>query len=221
MFTGGPKFWLTYCVPLTAGSGKTILAAGIIGHIFSLGRTNSSISYFFCDFNDRKSRQTRTILSSLARQILNVFEETPEIGEKLKSMFLTNHMEPDVNELSEFLLCLSQLPNTAYLLIDGLDECDDSDRREILSFLKKVVRDGQCRIKVIISSRWDLDISNALQDFHRISLGSSGTCSDIGVFIRDIIDQRLADGSIEIKEPSMAEEIKEALIQKSDGMYVL
>lgn len=206
---------------LIAGSGKTVLASIIVDHIFTLQRGSSSktsISYFFCDFNNLQSRGTRTILGSLARQILHIFEETPDIDEKLISMFVTNHREPEIEELYALLECIARLPSTAFLLIDGLDECEDSDRRQVLSFIKRVIGDSQCKIKVIVSSRWDLDISNALVDFAHISLGSAGTCSDIELFIRDIVDERLADGSIEIQDLAMTEEIKRALIDKSDGM---
>lgn len=211
---------LTNLIFPVAGSGKTVLASSIVDHVFALQQGSSSmnsISYFFCDFNNQQSRGTRTILGSLARQILHIFDETPEIDEKLKSMFVTNHREPTIEDLFALLECIARIPATAFLLIDGLDECGDSDRRQVLSFIKQVFRDRQCKIKVIVSSRWDLDISNALADFQQISLGS-GTCSDIELFVRDIVDRRLADGSIETQNPAMAQEIKTALIEKSGGM---
>ncbi|KAL0633008.1 hypothetical protein Q9L58_008114 [Maublancomyces gigas] len=204
------------------GSGKTVLASSIVDHMFALQQGSSSmnsISYFFCDFNNQQSRGTRTILGSLARQILHIFDETPEIDEKLKSMFVTNHREPTIEDLFALLECIARIPATAFLLIDGLDECGDSDRRQVLSFIKQVFRDSQCKIKIIVSSRWDLDISNALVDFQQISLGS-GTCSDIELFVRDIVDRRLADGSIETQNPAMAQEIRTALIEKSGGMFL-
>lgn len=219
LFSNGSRCCLTHRVLLTAGSGKTVLAAGIVDYVFSLRARKTSISYFFCDFNDRRSREAPTILSSLARQILNVFDETPEMGEKLKMMFVTNHREPKIEELSALLTCVAQLPATAYIFIDGLDECEDPDQRQILSFLTKLIRDGQCKVKVIISSRWEVDISKSLGGFRQISLDSSRASPDIAMFIRNIIDQKLEDGSIVIKQPSMAEEIKDALIRKSDGMY--
>lgn len=201
-----------------AGSGKTVLAAAIVDHQFSVPQgTKSSISYFFCDFNDPRSREPKTILTSLARQILNIFDETPEISERLKSMFETNHREPKINELSELLLSVSQLPTASFLLIDGLDECEDSDRREVLSCLTNLIRKSQSRIKIILSSRW-MDILESLENFRPISLESSRNCEDIELYIRGTIDQRILDRIIRIRKPSLAEEIKNALIQKSDGM---
>lgn len=212
---------LTHSVSLIAGSGKTVLASSIVDHIFKLQQGSSlrtSISYFFCDFNNQQSRGTRTILGSLARQILHIFEETPEIDGKLKALFVTNHREPDIEELFALLEQIARLPATAFLLIDGLDECEDSTRCQVLSFITRVMADSQSKIKVIVSSRWDLHIFKASADFRQITLGSAGTCSDIDLFVRDIVDRRFADGSIEVQNPAMIQEIKRALIEKSDGM---
>lgn len=200
-----------------AGSGKTVLAAGIIEYLFSLTRGGGiSISYFFCTLNDRISRDPRVILRSLIRQILNVFNQTPAIGETMKSMFLTPSMEPSVNELSIFLASVTQLTNTSYLVIDGLDECEDSARREILTCLAGLIRDGAGRIKVIILSRW-MDDSEPLKDFRQISLQSAGNLADIEEYIRQMVDESIEDGTITIRAPSMAEVIKRVLISKTNG----
>lgn len=74
-----------------------------------------------------------------------------------------------------------------------------------------------CRIKVIISSRW-MDVFKSLENFGQISLESSRNRQDIEHFVREIIDEKIDDGSIIINQLSMAEEIKRALIEKSDGM---
>lgn len=206
-----------------AGSGKTVLAAGIVEHLFPLSRRTKtsigmSISYFFCTSNDQRSEEPRTILTSLARQILNIFDETKEIGDSLKSMFVTNHREPNIKDLSELLVSVARLPTASYLIIDGLDECSDSDRREILGCLGVLIRGIPRGIKILISSRW-MD-SELLENFTQISLQTSRNRSDIELYIREIIDAKIKDRSIVIKDPCMAEEIKQALIQKAGGMYV-
>ncbi|KAL0630785.1 hypothetical protein Q9L58_010363, partial [Maublancomyces gigas] len=203
------------------GSGKTILAAGVVEHLCEIPRAataKTSISYFFCDFNDRISREPQTILRSLTRQILNAFDETPEIGETLKSMF-NSHNEPRIKELSALLASVSQLPTTAYLILDGLDECQDSDRRQLLKSFTDLIRGGKGLIKIIIASRW-MNLLKSLDSFSQISLESANNSADIGHFVRGIIDEKIEDETIAITQPSMAEEIKQTLIRKSDGMFL-
>lgn len=176
-----------------------------------------SISYFFCTVNDRRSGESYTILTSLVRQILNIFEETAGIGETLKSMFATNCRDPNVKELSVLLATVARLSTASHFIIDGLDECNDSDRREILATLGELIRQIPRGIKIFISSRW-LD-SELLESFKEISIGVSRDCSDIDLYVREIVDEKIGDRSIVIKDPRMAEEIKQCLIGKAGGMY--
>lgn len=139
------------------------------------------------------------------------------IAESLKSMFLSAHMEPGVKALSQLLASVTQLGTTFYLLIDGLDECEDSARREVVTCLAGILHDSKGRIKVIIASRW-MNISKPLKDFRQISLEASRNSTDIELYIRQMIDESIENETITIKDPSMAEEIQQALISKSDGM---
>lgn len=207
---------------LPAGCGKTVLAAAAVEYLFPLSRRNNtstgmSISYFFCTLNDRRSREPQTILTTLARQILNIFEETMEIAESLRSMFVNNHRDPTIKELSELFASVARLPTASYLVIDGLDECNDSDRTVILTFLSGLMRRIPHGIKILISSRW-MD-SELLKNFHQISIHNSRNRSDIELYIREIVDEKIRDSIIVIKDPSMAKEIKQCLIRKSGGMY--
>lgn len=205
-----------------AGSGKTVLAATVVEHLFPLSRRSKksmgmSISYFFCTVNDRRSQEPHTILTTLARQILNIFEETTEIADSLRSMFVTSHREPNIKELSVLFASVTRLPSASYLIIDGLDECSDCDRREILAFLSVLMRQIPSGIKILICSRW-MD-SELLKNFHQISIDTSRNRSDIELYICEVVDEKIRDRSIVIKEPRMAKEIKECLIRKSGGMY--
>lgn len=205
-----------------AGCGKTVLAAAAVEYLFQLSRrsntsTGMSISYFFCTLNDRRSRESQTILTTLARQILNIFEETKEIAESLRSMFVTNHRDPTIKELSVLFASVARLPTASYLVIDGLDECNDCDRTEILTFLSALMRQIPHGIKILISSRW-MD-SELLKNFQQISIHTSRNRSDIELYIREIVDEKIRDRIIVIKDPSMATEIKQCLIRKSGGMY--
>lgn len=140
-----------------AGSEKTVLAAAVIEHQFPLSRRSrtgigTSISFFCCTFDDRRSHEPRTILTTLVRQILNIFKETKEIGESLKSMFITNNRQPTIKELTLLLASVARLPTASYLIIDGLDEYNDRDRRAIMASLDILMRQIPSGIKILISS---------------------------------------------------------------------
>lgn len=210
---------------MIAGCGKTFLAVGAIDYLFTKrGNTKTSISYFFCDFRNQQSREVRTILGGLVRQILTVFHQIPpEMEIELEAMFFRNHhRKPGNEELFQLLVSVVQLSATAYIVIDGIDECKDDDRRQLLLYLNKLIRISKSKVKIFVSSRPEVDISKSLGNFHPIVLDPSTTRSDIEVFIHDVIDQKLQPGGgLVINHSSMAGEIKLALIDGSNGMYVV
>lgn len=61
--------------------------------------------------------------------------------------------------------------------------------------------------------------SDLLKDFHQISIHTSRNRSDIKLYIREIVDERIRERIIVIKESSMAKQIKQCLIWESGGMY--
>lgn len=159
----------------------------------------------------------------MIKQILTVFDQIPsELEKELDSIFFKNHhREPEIEELYKLLVSITQLSTTTYLFIDGLDECKDENRRQLSFYLNKLIRNSKSKVKVFVSSRPELDISQSFDNFHLISLGISTTHPDIELFIHNVIDQKLGNRSLVVKKPCMVEKIKEALIRGSEGMYGL
>lgn len=109
----------------------------------------TSISYFFCDFSVEESLKASTILKSLIKRILSVFEKIPpEMERNFEERFLNSHREPGIEDLYTMLLDITQIPHTSYIIIDGLDECRADDRKRILTYMNQLMRDSKSRIKI-------------------------------------------------------------------------
>ncbi|KAI5838938.1 hypothetical protein DFP73DRAFT_615832 [Morchella snyderi] len=172
------------------GIRKTIPTAGMIDHLFmNQQNMTTSINYFFCDFSVEESLRVSTILKSLIKQILSVFEKIP----------------PEMERNFE-------IPHTSDIVIDGLDECRADDRKRFLTYMNRLMKDSKRRIKIIVSSREKVDISRYLADFKRISLYSAVNNSDIKNYIRETIEEKLKDVDPRVG-PGMVEEINDALIK--------
>ncbi|KAF8242919.1 ankyrin [Wilcoxina mikolae CBS 423.85] len=180
------------------GSGKTLLTAGIIDHIFSVCQGSAvSISYFFCDFANRQSLEICTVLRSLIKQILNVFVDkiSPALERGLERAFIESPADPSSDQLFDMLVPITKLYSaTTYLILDGLDECNDFDRRQLISYLQRLSRNR--------------------------SQATSGTNSDIAAFITQELDERIQQKRLVVRQPGMIEEIQSALIEGSEGMYL-
>lgn len=153
-----------------------------------------------------------------------MFHRVPlELENELEALFFKNHhRNPENEELFQLLVSVVHLSATAYIVIDGIDECKDEDRRQLLLYLNNLIKISKRKVRIFVSSRPEVDISKSLGDFCPISLDPSTTRSDIEVFIHDAIDQRLQPGGgLVVSQSSMIEEIKVALVEGSDGMCVL
>jgi len=197
------------------------MTTGIIDYIFSHPdrRDSSMICYFFCDFASRRSLEIQTVLSSFVKQILNVFAITPELEEKLERHFGGVQRPPTMEQLFQILASSAQLPDITYFIVDGLDECSDNDKRRLLLYLKRLLGIRE-RIKVLVSSRNEAEISRSLELFYKVSLDTPRTCSDIEIFVADKLQTKVEEGGLILQSSSMIDEIKETLVRKFDGMYV-
>jgi hypothetical protein len=177
------------------------------------------ICYFFCDFANHRSLEIRTVISSFIKQILNVFPIPPELEGKLEVLYRSVHSPPAEDQLFQILISAAKLPDITFFIVDGLDECNDHDKRRLLLHLKNLlgIRDS---IKVLVSSRKEVEISQSLESFHEVSLDTPTTFSDIKAFVEAKLKDKVEQGSLILGDLSMIGEIKETLFSKSEGMYV-
>jgi len=194
------------------------MTTGIIDYIFSHRQKSSMICYFFCDFANHRSLEIRTVISSFIKQILNVFTIPPELEGKLEDLYRGVHSPPTEDQLFQILIPAAKLPDITFFIVDGLDECNDHNKRRVLLHLKKLleIRDS---IKVLVSCRNEVEISQSLGSFYKISLDTP-TCSDIEAFVEAKLKDKVEQGSLILGNLSMIGEIKETLVLKSEGMYI-
>lgn len=106
----------------------------------------------------------------------------------------------------------------AFLVIDGLDECDDTERRLILDFLSEVINlcDSKTpgKVRVLILSRDEPDIRRALAIATVIRIGRQDTLQDIESYIQ----YHASQVQQKFKLPDVDREyIEQNVLDKSDG----
>ncbi|KAF8249116.1 hypothetical protein K440DRAFT_641482 [Wilcoxina mikolae CBS 423.85] len=160
---------------------------------------------------------------SFIRQILNVFENiSPELNDYLQGLFMDvgSLADPNVGVLFQALAQVELLADTSFFIVDGLDECNDSERRQLLWNLKLLGGMSNRRIKVVVSSREEVDISSFLRDHsHEVPLAARAV-ADIGCFIRQELNQRIEDQRLIVGRQPMIQNIQDALVAGSDGMFL-
>jgi hypothetical protein len=125
--------------------------------------------------------------------------------------------EPDTSELRELFLHFYRKSKNAFLLIDGLDEADESDQRNIKSFLKEVQTVNSSRI--LATTHPDVDMSKVLSRYQTLQIKPEDLKGDIEIFIQRQIDEHSQD-VLSVCSPSLLDEVKQAMLSSAEEMLV-
>jgi ankyrin repeat domain-containing protein 50 len=197
------------------GSGKTVLSANMVENI-TLTAPAAVISYFFCRYDEAESLKARTIIGSIARQLLSYVE--PEVFDRVDPLhrdFL------DTDQVLEYLRNLLPSENQEYfILIDGLDECSEKELRLLIQQLKALLASRHI-FHIYCSSRPDKHrwISAYLPPRWNVSMSQAR--SEIAEYIENALEERLKSSSLCLGDPALILIIQDALVKGSQGMSVL
>ncbi|KAJ6157675.1 hypothetical protein N7470_005267 [Penicillium chermesinum] len=202
------------------GFGKSVLLANIVDdlHLFAQGQ-NVSVAFFFCRHDMPASLRPRTIIGSLARQLL---WRAPRLQETSEAYNLND-------DLDEYASIRRLLDGTlspsfrAFLVIDGLDECEVADRQVVLQELRWL----QQKFSVLLCQ----SVRKEPRDPHGIDpeweeladpliAAIPDNSSDIEAFIETELEDRIKSGKLTMRDPLLVLEIQDALLKGSQGMFL-
>lgn len=188
----------------------------------SLRRFMGSVrkTYFFCRFDDESSLLATNILRSLIRQCLQAHSLSSKVEHCLSKALRSAIFEP--TELSHLLELAIASCTEHYIVIDGIDECSEPERRILIETLGLTVRSSEAPVKLLISSRYG--ISEGLRringHLYNILVDEKKSKLDMATYIDTTLASRLEDGSFRVGDPSLVLYTRTALIAGAQGMYV-
>lgn len=194
------------------GSGKTVLSANVVEDLRMT--TSDAVAYFFCRHDEATSLETRSILGSIARQILDHIKSY-----RVDAVAETRLGTIDTDQILQYL---QELPPSNsqryYIIIDGLDECEEKERRLLLQCLKELLTSKHI-FQVYCSSRPDVFrwAHTVLESQWNVSM-SSRTNVDIEEYVKDSLVKNLELGTLAIGDPTIILKIQDTLLEKADGM---
>ncbi|KAK7946207.1 uncharacterized protein PG986_010528 [Apiospora aurea] len=199
------------------GSGKTITTASVIQHILVLKDPDGSpVSFHFGQSTGTHCLSANEILKSILQQKLDSTNVTDEVESTLRKLDISSGTDDVLN-----LLRQSSTPGPSYIIIDGIDECPKPQRRALLLALSSLISsDNNLRLFLCGGVSIQDEIERHFNDFLHISLNCQFTDDDITRYIDDIIDNKLETGDLRVHDPSLVNEIKVALSQGAQGMFI-
>lgn len=219
--TTGPAYTWLYG---SAGSGKTILSAGIIEDLQAYCNDDParSLAVFFFDFNDGDKQDPLKMVKSLLSQLLDRCPRVPEALQAIYAACEDGRRQASEQQVLHALKHTLELLPAPFVVLDALDEC--SGRVELFAILKQIQSWDSTSLRVLMTSRKEMDIQEELEE---LVPDLSATCLESPLVDKDIrtyVHERLStDKSFKRwqKDLVIQEEIEMVLGRKACGMYGL
>jgi hypothetical protein len=210
--------WLTG----VAGSGKSAIAHSIAHRFRALKRLGSSFCF---DAANQASRSPHHLFSTISRDLAG-FDPLwkKALWDIIKDDLSMRKTYSEQYQFENFLVQPAQslaMVGPVVIVIDALDECGDlASRKKLLSILDNQLSQLPGNFRIIVTSRPESDISEALQNKphiickHMGSIDISHNRHDITLFIH----QKLS-GRIESSLTKYQSNWCEVLVDKSEGLF--
>ena len=178
---------------------------------------NIGIACLYADYNDRIRQTLVHILGSFLRQFISTaIEPIPdEVIQKLQDIRRRGGKLSPEDILALLKIQLRQL-KFAFICIDAVDELEPRVRYQLLDVLNTL----GTNTRVFLTGRGHIEsaIQNRLQVMQKYKVTISASRQDIQAVVKE---QIMTDPYPDAMDQVLAEEIVDAIVSKSHGMYVI
>jgi hypothetical protein len=201
------------------GSGKSVTMANIVDDV---NLSNKSVAYFFFRNDMSTSLDARTAIESLTRQLLSSRKDFIDLAVVEKDNLSPLDMVDVIcSSYTAGDIARGTTWDRIYLIIDGLDLCAESDREEIVHFVRRL----QEKLVVIVCVFIRLEPNREIATLYRglVSLQVSSlpdNSEDIGAFIESELERCLSDSVLILGDQTLILNIQDALLEGSQGMFL-
>jgi hypothetical protein len=166
------------------------------------------IAYYYCDFSDLKSLETRTILGTIIRELLEGITISSDLEKQMDQFYRSDTKTIADDELVAILFAVARHFSKLYVFIDGLDECRKEEQITILSIVNQLAQSTSPAMKILMVSREEAIISTSLARFPRLRISAD----------KKTVNANINSGALTIQDPSLESNITSALINGAKGM---
>ncbi|GLB02594.1 hypothetical protein AtubIFM57258_003952 [Aspergillus tubingensis] len=197
------------------GSGKSVLLANMVDDLNLDSERKAVVAYFFCQHDSTQSLTPKTVIGSLARQLL-------QSGCDLDSArdVLGDRQSLEVDGILTLIRHLLPPHFEAIFVLDGLMHCDGNVRQVILASLQEI----QKLIKLALCVSVRPEPADSLQELKQLQNQRcwpvTANKSDIDAFINAELERCLESGKLVINDPALVLDVRDSLSQGAEGMFL-
>ncbi|TGZ77095.1 hypothetical protein EX30DRAFT_344379 [Ascodesmis nigricans] len=200
------------------GSGKTVLCSTVIEDITQkLGPNGSGVAYFYCLTGATllgAAQILRNIIAQLCSQSEQFFTEVRAFYRRLEPQSLS--VADAINILQTNAWHFTKIA----IIVDALDESPDIEET-ILALVQLIDRQSG-NISLFLTSRHDADIQQLMSKHAQFEapMSKTGVQKDINAYVSAQLQTRVADHQLKLRDPTLSETIRQALVDGADGMFL-
>lgn len=196
-------------------TGKSILCSQLIA--FLRADPNRNCVFFFCDFHTKSYAVTTQILRHLCVQLIDL---APELVSYIYDESVIKGSNPSAQYIKKILPNLITAVPDLHIIIDGIDEVDSRQHRELIKTLASF-SDAQVKCKIMFSSQNIRTISSLLYRKPQISLSneSESVAKDIDLFVTTSLEE-LNDTQDCVIRQTMLARIRKLVLEKAEGIFM-
>ena len=138
--------------------------------------------YVYFDYNDCLSQTELGVISNLLKQTISQLDLVPDSIKQLYEVSTKTNTNPERSVLLRQLLSCAERFDTVYVILDALDECDDSQQDDVLNLINILL--SQSQFKIMLSSRPHLQRLQTLpESSDRIIISGEDIDADVRTYL--------------------------------------
>jgi hypothetical protein len=145
------------------------------------------------------------------------------LSEEIEASLVQMDLNPStgVGELTGLLQQILVQSERLFIFIDALDEFEPKERRELVNVFASLGSTGSC-LSVFLAGRESIreEINDKLPGIERLSMASAAVMTDIALYVQEALQERIENRELVVGDQSLISDIKQALTEHADGMYV-
>ena len=184
------------------------------------------MAYYYFDFRDARKQDRYGLLSSLLSQLSAKSNTCSEVLSQSRSNLPAGTEKPTTRALTDCLKDMLSLPGQGhiYIIVDGLDECPDTQRtpsvHEVLELVRELVHLKLPNLHLCVASRPETDIPRTLGPLEPLQIllhDEKGQMEDLVKYIESVVQ---SDKWMRKWEGEVMNLVIQELSQRANGSYV-
>ncbi|KAL8947110.1 MAG: hypothetical protein Q9222_006572 [Ikaeria aurantiellina] len=211
----------TFCCSGIPGCGKPVLTSSIVDalHLDS-AVPKSSIAYYYCVYADQSTLQAERILGTLLKQFLVNGHIPLALERRIPHANGRIDYSLSTSDLIDLICLAIKQMSFAFVIIDGMDECESNTIKEISVLLRRLRNFDASTVRLFISCRQEDQMLRYLQGVPTIHVTSLALHQDIKTFVAGSVSSRILAGELKVRNPDLEKEIIDELVNKAHGMFL-